>query len=64
MLLTAWEGAVTARTKAIERLTAMIVTAPQALRDQLRRGTTDQQLDRCARLWASPQHASQHRDTG
>lgn len=63
VLLTAREGAVVARTKAIDQLKAMIVTAPQALRDQLRRGTTDQQLDRCSRLRTLPQHSVEHRVT-
>lgn len=63
VLLTAREGAVIARTKAIGQLKALIVTAPQALRDQLRRGTTDQQLDRCSRLRTLPQHSIEHRVT-
>jgi hypothetical protein len=46
VLLAARQGAVVARTKAIGQLKALIVNAPEQLRDQLRRGTTDQQLDR------------------
>ncbi|MGI9092243.1 MAG: transposase [Mycobacteriales bacterium] len=41
----------------------MIVNAPEALREQLRRGTTDQQLDKCARLRTLPAHSVEHRAT-
>jgi hypothetical protein len=44
-MLIARHGAVVGRTKAIGHLKALIVNAPQQLREQLRRGTTDQQLD-------------------
>lgn len=63
MLLTARQGAVVGRTKAIGQLKALIVNAPQALRDQLRRGTTDEQLERCSRLRTSPSHSVEHRTT-
>ncbi len=63
MLLSARHGAVIARTKAIGQLKALIVNAPEALRDQLRRGTTDQQLDRCARLRTVASHSVEHRAT-
>ena len=63
VLLTARQGAVVGRTKAIGQLKALIVNAPQQLRDQLRRGTTDQQLDRCARLRTLPSHSVEHRAT-
>ncbi|WP_373143232.1 IS110 family transposase [Mycobacterium marinum] len=63
VLLTAREGVITARTKAIGQLKAMIVNAPQSLRDQLRRGTTDEQLNRCARLRTLPSHSVEHRAT-
>ncbi len=53
----------TARTKAICQLKALIVGAPEQLRDQLRRSTTDVQLDRCARLRTLPQHSVEHRCT-
>ena len=45
VLLAARHGAIVARTKAIGQLKALIVNAPEALREQRRRGTTDQQLD-------------------
>ncbi|ETZ96350.1 transposase IS116/IS110/IS902 family protein [Mycobacterium kansasii 824] len=63
VLLAAREGAILARTKAIGQLKAMIVNAPQSLRDQLRRGTTDEQLNRCARLRTLPSHSVEHRAT-
>ncbi|GLP81006.1 hypothetical protein TUM20984_24260 [Mycobacterium antarcticum] len=63
VLLTTREGAIVARTKAIGQLKALIVNAPQALRDQLRRGTTDEQLNRCARLRTLPSHSVEHRAT-
>ena len=63
VLLAARQGAIVARTKAIGQLKALIVNAPEGLRDQLRRGTTDQQLDRCARLRTLPTHSVEHRAT-
>lgn len=63
VLLTARQGAVVSRTKAIGQLKALIVNAPQALRDQLRRGTTDEQLERCSRLRTSPAQSVEHRTT-
>lgn len=63
VLLTARQAAVVGRTKAIAQLKAMIINAPQALRDQLRRGTTDEQLERCARLRTIPSHTVEHRAT-
>lgn len=63
VLLTTRAGTITARTKAIGQLKALIVGAPEAPREQLRRGTTDQQLDRCARLRTLPTHSTEHRAT-
>ena len=63
VLLAAREGAVRARTQAIGLLKATIVSAPQGLRDQLRKGTTDEQLLRAARLRTSPKQSSEHRAT-
>ncbi len=63
VLLTTRAGTVVARTKAICQLKALIVGAPESLREQLRRGTTDQQLDRCARLRTLPAHSVEHRCT-
>ncbi|MGH3098862.1 MAG: IS110 family transposase [Streptosporangiales bacterium] len=63
VLLTTRAGTIAARTKAICQLKALIVGAPEQLRDQLRRSTTDAQLDRCARLRTVPQHSAEHRCT-
>lgn len=63
VLLTTRAGTVTARTKAICQLKALIVGAPEQLRHQLRGATTNQQLDRCARLRTLPQHSVEHRCT-
>jgi transposase len=63
VLLTTRAGTVVARTKAICQLKALIVGAPEQLRHQLRGGTTDQQLDRCARLRTLPHHSVEHRCT-
>lgn len=63
VLTAARHGAVVARTKAIGQLKALIVNAPQSLRDQLRRGTTDEQLQRCSRLRTMPSHSIEHRAT-
>lgn len=63
VLTTARQGAVVARTKAIGQLKALVVNAPQSLRDQLRHGTTDEQLHRCSRLRTLPNHSIEHRAT-
>ena len=63
VLIAARQGAVVGRTKAIGQLKALIVNAPNALREQLRRGTTDEQLNRCARLRTLPTQSIEHRAT-
>jgi transposase len=63
VLLATRHGAVVARTKAICQLKALIVGAPEALRDQLRRHPTDEQLERCARLRTGPAQSVEHRAT-
>lgn len=63
VLLTTRAGTIRARTKAICQLRALIIGAPEQLRNQLRRGATDEQLDRCARLRTLPQHEVEHRCT-
>jgi hypothetical protein len=63
VLLAARAGPVVARTKAIGQLKALIVGTPEALREQLRRGSTDQQLDRCSRLRTLATHSVEHRAT-
>jgi transposase len=63
VLLTARQGAIVARTKAIGQLKALIVNAPQALREQMRRGSTNDQLERGSRLRTLPTHSVEHRTT-
>ena len=63
VLLAAREGAVRARTQALSLLKASIVSAPQGLRDQLRGGTSDEQVLRAARLRTSPTQSVEHRAT-
>ncbi|MET9023977.1 IS110 family transposase [Actinopolymorpha sp. NPDC004070] len=63
VLISARQGAVLARTKAIGQLKALIVNAPESLRDQLRGATTDQQLHRCSRLRTLPSQSVEHRAT-
>jgi transposase len=63
VLLATREGAIGARTKAIGQLKALIVNAPEQLRQHFRKLTTDEQLARCARLRTSPTQANEHRAT-
>lgn len=63
VLMAARQGAVVGRTKAIGQLKALIISAPQSLRDQLRRSTTNEQLARASRLRTLPTHTVEHRAT-
>jgi transposase len=63
VLLGTREGAIVARTKAIGRLKALIVNAPEQLRRHFRKLSTDDQLTRCARLRTSPAQSVEHRAT-
>jgi transposase len=54
VLLTTRHSAMGARTCAINHLKALVVNAPQRLREQLRALATDQLLARCARLRSHP----------
>jgi transposase len=63
VLLASREGAILARTQAIGQLKALIINAPDQLRQQLRHLTTNEQLRRCARLRTSPAHSTEHRAT-
>jgi hypothetical protein len=56
-------GAVHARTEAISQLKSLVITAPEGLRDQLRRDTRDRQVDRCSRLRVRPEHSLEQRGT-
>lgn len=63
VLLTTRQGAMTARTQAITHLKALLVSAPDQLRDDLRRHTTDRLLARCARLRLGAGQDAEHRAT-
>ena len=56
-------GAVAARTAAINHLKALIVSAPEALRAELRGRTSDAQIACCTRLHHRPAQDLQHRAT-
>lgn len=57
------EGAVRARSRAICQLKALVVTAPEGLRSQLRRLGDGQLVPRCARLRTAPGQSTEHRMT-
>jgi transposase len=63
VLLTTRHGAVVSRTRAVCHLKALLVSAPEQLRNHFRKMSTDEQLTRCARLRTSPSQASEHRAT-
>lgn len=62
-LLVTRDGAVHTRTRTINHLKSLIITAPEGLREQLRRDSTIKQTDRCARLRVRPEHSAEHRGT-
>ncbi len=57
------EGAVLTRTRAITHLHGLVVNAPEGIRNQLRKLTTDELLERCARLRTGPSQTVEHRTT-
>jgi hypothetical protein len=63
VLLITRRGAIRARTKAINHLKALVVTAREELRHQLRNIPTDELVCRCARLRTLPTHSAEHRAT-
>jgi transposase len=63
VLLVTRRGAMRARTKAINHLKALVITAREELRHQLRRHDTDALIARCARLRTLPSHSAEHRAT-
>jgi transposase len=63
VLLTTRHSAMGARTRAINHLKALVVNAPERLREQLRALATDQLLARCARLRSHPTQPIEHRAT-
>jgi transposase len=63
VLLATRRCVVDARTKAINQLKALIVSAPPALRERLRRRCTAEQVRCCARLRVHATHTTEHRVT-
>jgi transposase len=63
VLLVCRRGAIRDRTRAINQLKALVVTAREQLRHQLRNTPTDELVDRCSRLRVLPSHTSEHRAT-
>ncbi|MFE3785892.1 transposase [Amycolatopsis sp. NPDC059090] len=63
VLMSTRAGAVTVRTAAINHLKALIVSAPEELRAELRDRTSDSQIDYCAKLRDRPAQNLEHRTT-
>ena len=63
VLLTTRESAMQARTCTLNHLKALVVNAPERLRDELRTLATDQLLARCAHLRSHPTQSVEHRAT-
>lgn len=63
VLLATREGAVLIRTRAIAHPHGLVVNAPEGIRNQLRKLTTDELLARCARLRTGPSQSVEHRST-
>jgi transposase len=63
VLLLTRRAAMRARTRAINQLKAMIVTAGEELRHQLRRHDTAELVARCARMRTGPSRSPEHRAT-
>ena len=63
VLLITRRGAIRARTIAINHLKALVVTAREELRHQLRNTPTDVLVYRCARLRTLSSHSNEHRAT-
>ena len=63
VLVTTRQAAVRDRTRAINALKAMVVSAPGPLRERLRTATTGDLVDRCAHLRDTPTRPQDHRAT-
>lgn len=63
VLLATRQGAVVERTRAVTALQALVVNAPEHLRDQLRHLGTHSLVLRCARLRTGPTQSVEHRAT-
>ena len=63
VLLRTREGAVQARTRATAHLHALVVSAPESIRHQLRGLGTDQLVERCVRLRPGPSRSTEDEAT-
>ena len=63
VLMTTRAGAVAARTAAVNHLKALIVSAPEDLRAELRGRTSDAQISHCTKLRDRPTRDVEHRAT-
>ena len=63
VLLATRDGAVVARTKAISQLKALIINAPEQLRQQLRSLRTSEQIARCTRMRTTLSQSVEQRST-
>ena len=63
VLLATRQGAILSRTRAVTSLHALVVNAPEGIRNQLRHLDTDDLLARCARLRTAPLQSIEHRAT-
>jgi transposase len=63
VLLATREGAVNAKTQAVLLLKGLVVSAPEEVREPLRRLLTSEQLLRCSRLRTHPAHSHERRCT-
>ena len=63
VLMSTRSSAVTARTRAANHLKALIVSAPEALRAELRGKTSDAQISYCSKLRSRPSQSIEHRMT-
>jgi transposase len=63
VLVTTRSGAVRDRSRATNQLKAMVVSAPDALRERLRAGTTKELVARCAALRDTPTRPIDHQAT-
>jgi transposase len=63
VLLVTRRSAIRARTQAINHLKALVITAHEPLRHQLRNTPTAELVERCSRLRTLPSHEPEHRAT-
>ena len=63
MLMSTRSSAVTARTQAANHLKALIVSAPETLRAELRGKTSDAQISYCSNPRSRPSQSIEHRMT-